>query len=101
MISHAGRHNGFKAYIARFPSERVTVLVQGNSDRANATKTGTNLAAIVFGAPYTLPVQQGSDLLLAAIAEKGIDAAVRQYRELKRTQPEKYNFNEPERTLKF
>jgi CubicO group peptidase (beta-lactamase class C family) len=99
MISHAGRHNGFKAYIARFPSERVTVLVQGNSDRANATRIGTNLAAIVFGAPYTLPVEQGSDMLLAAITEKGIDAAVRQYHELKRSQPEKYNFNEPERAL--
>jgi CubicO group peptidase (beta-lactamase class C family) len=99
MISHAGRHNGYKAYIARFPDERVTVLVQGNSDRANATKTGTNLAAMVFGAAYTVPVEQGSDMLLAAIKEKGIDAAVRQYREFKRTQPEKYNFNEPERTL--
>lgn len=98
-ISHSGRHNGFKAYILRFPSERVTVLVQGNSDRANATRTGTNLAAIVFGAPYTTPIQQGSDMLLAAIAEKGIDAALQQYRELKRTQPQKYNFNEPERTL--
>lgn len=98
-ISHAGRHNGYKAFIARFPSERVTILVQGNCDRANATKTGTNLAAIVFGAPYTLPLQQGSDMLLAAITEKGIEAAVRQYRELKRTQPEKYNFNEPERVL--
>jgi CubicO group peptidase (beta-lactamase class C family) len=97
--SHGGRHNGFKAYIARFPEERVTVLVQGNSDRSNATRIGTNLAAIVFGAPYTVPVEQGSDMLLAAAAEKGIDAAVRQYRELKRTQPEKYNFNEPERTL--
>jgi CubicO group peptidase (beta-lactamase class C family) len=98
-ISHSGRHNGFKAYIIRFPSERVTVLVQGNSDRANATRTGTNLAAMVFGAPYTAPVEQSSDMLLAAIAEKGIDAAVRQYHELKRLQPEKYNFNEPERTL--
>jgi CubicO group peptidase (beta-lactamase class C family) len=97
--SHSGRHNGFKAYIARFPSERVTVLVQGNSDRANATRIATNLAAIVFGAPYTVPVEQGSDMLLAAIKEKGIDAAMRQYRELKRTQPEKYNFNEPARTL--
>jgi CubicO group peptidase (beta-lactamase class C family) len=97
--SHSGRHNGFKAYILRFPSDRVTILVQGNSDRANATRTGSNLAAIVFGAPYTMPVPQGSDMLLAAIAEKGIDAALRQYRELKRTQPEKYNFNEPERAL--
>lgn len=98
-ISHSGRHNGFKAYILRFPNERVTVLVQGNSDRSNATRTGTNLAAIVFGAPYTVPIPQGSDMLLAAIAEKGIDAAVQQYLELKRTQPKTYNFNEPERTL--
>jgi CubicO group peptidase (beta-lactamase class C family) len=98
-ISHSGRHNGYKAYIIRFPSERVTVLVQGNSDRANATRTGTNLAAIVFGSPYTLPVPQGSDMLLATIKEKGIDTALQQYRNLKRTQPQQYNFNEPERTL--
>lgn len=98
-LSHSGRHNGFKAYILRFPSERVTVLVQGNSDRANATRTGTNLAAIVFGEPHTLPVEQASDMLLAQIAGKGIDAAVKHYHDMKRTQSKKLNFNEPERTL--
>ncbi len=99
MISHSGRHNGFKAYIARFPAARVTVIVLSNSDRTSATKAATNLAAIAFGAPYKLPILQGSDMLSAAIAEKGIEAAMRQYRELKRSQPEKYNFNEPERAL--
>ena len=99
VTSHSGRHNGFKAYILRFPEDHVTVLVQGNSDRSNAGRTGTNLAAIVFGAPYTTPVEQASDMLLAAISQKGIDAAVRQYHALKRTQPKTYNFSEPERTL--
>jgi CubicO group peptidase (beta-lactamase class C family) len=99
MINHSGRHNGFKAFIGRFPAEKVTVIVLGNSDRMNATNTANNLAAIVFGQPYKVPVQYGSDMLLAAIAEKGIDAAVLQYRELKRTKPENYNFNEPERVL--
>lgn len=38
-------------------------------------------------------------MLLSVMKEKGIDAAVLQYRRLKLAQSKNHNFNEPERTL--
>ena len=92
--SHSGSVNGFSTFIMRFPSERVTVIVLSNSDRTSATKAATNLAAIVFGAPYKLPEPQLFDMLSATIVQKGVEPAVRQYRELKRTQADKHDFSE-------
>jgi tetratricopeptide (TPR) repeat protein len=65
-----------------------------NSDRTSATKAGVNLAAIVFGASYKLPEPQLFDILWMTILEKDVESAVRQYRELKRTQANKYDFGE-------
>jgi CubicO group peptidase (beta-lactamase class C family) len=93
-FDHSGSLNGFSAYILRFPDDRVTVIVLSNSDRASAGKTGTNLAAIVFGAPYTLPKQQLRDRLWDAIVQQGTEAAIGQYRELRRTQPDAHDFGE-------
>jgi CubicO group peptidase (beta-lactamase class C family) len=85
---HSGSLNGFSAYILRFPDERVTVIVLSNSDRASAGRTGSNLAAIVFGAPYELPGPQLRDSLWDTIVRSGADAAIGQYRQLLRTQPD-------------
>lgn len=91
---HSGSLNGFSSYILRFPDDRVTVIVLSNSDRASAGRTGTNLAAIVFGAPYKLPKAQLRDMLWDTIAQKGTDAAIQQYRDLRRTQPDAHDFGE-------
>lgn len=93
-LDHSGSYNGFSAYILRFPDDRATVIVLSNSDRASAGKTGTNLAAIVFGAEYKVPKAQLRDLLWDTIVQQGTDAAIRQYRELRRTQPNAHEFGE-------
>ena len=91
---HSGSDNGFSTYIVRFPADRMTVIVLSNSDRTSAGRVGLNLSAIVFGAPYKLPTAQLRDILWDTIANSGIDRAVAQYRDLRKTQPGTYDFGE-------
>ncbi len=91
---HDGGIRGFSTDIIRFPSERVTVIVLSNNQTVIPYKLANDLSAIVFGAPYKLPVLHISEVLAATIEQKGIAAALQQYRELKRTQPNNYDFSE-------
>lgn len=93
-LTHSGSEAGFSTYIMRLPKERVTVIVLSNSDRTSAGRVAHALAAIHFGAPYKLPEAQLFDILGSTIATKGVAAGVAQYRALKRTQPEKYDYGE-------
>jgi CubicO group peptidase (beta-lactamase class C family) len=93
-MGHSGSFNGFSSFILRFPDERLTVVVLSNSDEASATKVANNLAAIVFGEKYALPLPKISDVLAAKIVEKDIESALRLYQELKKTAAERYDFRE-------
>lgn len=93
-LTHSGSQAGFSAYFMRLPTERVTVIVLSNSDRTSAGKVANALAAIYFGVPYRMPEAQLFDILGSTIAMKGVAASVHQYRELKRSQPEKYDYGE-------
>lgn len=93
-LDHSGSNNGFSSYMIRFPDDRVTVIVLSNSDRTSAGKAGTNLASIVFGIPYQLPKPQLRDMLWDTIVQKGADAGIKQYRDLRRTQPNDHDFGD-------
>ncbi|MDQ4121857.1 MAG: serine hydrolase [Acidobacteriota bacterium] len=93
-IRHSGGINGFSNDFARFPVERVTVIVLGNNESAPSDNINNSLAAIVFGESYQMPIASIRDVLLETIDQKGVEAAVKQYRELKRTQAENYDFRE-------
>jgi CubicO group peptidase (beta-lactamase class C family) len=54
-ISHGGNIFGFSTYIARFPADRLTVIVLSNNQSASGGEIADDLAAIVFGAPYQIP----------------------------------------------
>ncbi len=69
MISHGGGINGFSTYIARFPDEKVTVVVLRNADYGapGPGKITQDLAAILFGEKYEIP---------AAVAEVKVDPRI-------------------------
>jgi CubicO group peptidase (beta-lactamase class C family) len=70
MTGHGGGINGFATNIMRFPADHVTVIVLSNNESARVSSVATNLAAIVFGAPYTVPVERKSITLPAATLDK-------------------------------
>jgi CubicO group peptidase (beta-lactamase class C family) len=53
-----GSINGFNTFLARFPAERVTVIVLGNNAGVSARGISLDLSAIVFGEPYKLPQER-------------------------------------------
>ncbi|WP_428627467.1 serine hydrolase [Sphingopyxis sp.] len=91
---HSGSDNGFSTNISRFSSDRTTVIVLSNSDRVNAGRVGSDLAAIALGAPYKLPVEKLGDLLWNVMRDRGVTAALARHAELKRTAPTAYDFGD-------
>src|SRR5438094_8930011 len=75
-IEHGGLINGFFTMIARFPSERLTVIVLSNNQNAPSERVADSLAAIVFGESYQLPKPPISDVLSATITKKGFASAL-------------------------
>jgi len=69
-IAHGGNLAGFITYIARFPSERVTVIVLSNNGRGSSGKISNVLSAIVFGAPYEIPKERKAVHVASSILDK-------------------------------
>ena len=69
-ISHGGGIYGFATQIARYPDDRVTVVVLSNIQAAPAGQIANNLAAIVFGAAYEIPKERKIISLDTKILEK-------------------------------
>lgn len=70
VISHGGGIFGFSSYIARYPADRVTVVVLSNVEGAPSGEIANALAAIVFGAPYEIPAERKEIQVAARTLEK-------------------------------
>lgn len=84
---HSGAGNGFSTYIIRFPADRLTVIVLGNSDRMSAAKVGNALAGITLGEPVKLPTPQLADLLWTKTVTAGAPAALALYDQTRAADP--------------
>jgi CubicO group peptidase (beta-lactamase class C family) len=70
VIAHGGGIFGFSSYIARYPADRVTVIVLSNVEGAPSGEIANSLAAIVFGAPYEVPMERKEIQVAAKTLEK-------------------------------
>ena len=70
LIAHGGNIFGFASYIARFPADKVTIIVLSNVQSAPAGKITNDLAAIVFGAPYEIPKERKEIAVDPKVLEK-------------------------------
>jgi CubicO group peptidase (beta-lactamase class C family) len=76
MVFHGGGINGFSTFLARFPEEKVTIVVLRNADYgAGPNKISQDLAAIVLGGKYEIPRER----VAIKIDPKILDAYVGQY----------------------
>ncbi len=94
-IQHGGGINGFSTMIMRFPNEKHLIVLLDNTAQGS-NQLNREIANILFDQPHTLPKMPIGDLLSKTIEEKGIEAGLTQYRTLKSTQPNVYDFSEPE-----
>ena len=75
QIVHGGGINGFATFIARYPDEKVTVIVLCNNEKFDVGSVAADLAAILFDARYEIPVERK----LAKVDPRIYDSYVGEY----------------------
>lgn len=65
-----GGINGFRSSLSRYPDSRTTVVVLANIRELATRDVANDLAAILFGAPYTVPQARRAITLDAKILER-------------------------------
>jgi CubicO group peptidase (beta-lactamase class C family) len=96
IVLHEGAINGFNTIIVRFPENRDLIVLLNNTGNARFEEMTRNIALILAGMPAATPRQPVADALARTLATQDAQAAVKQYRELKATQADAYDFGEGE-----
>jgi len=96
IITHGGGINGFTTTIVRFPKEKNLIVMLDNTNSEYLNRLSDSIAKIIYNQPYEPPKMSIIPVLSKTIAEKGIDAGIAEYRELKAKQEATYDFAEPE-----
>ena len=96
-IGHGGGINGFNTLITRLPESDSLVVLLGNvvaiQKLGDITKGAID---ILNGQPYAKPKYSIAETLLKTYEKDGAAAAVAQYRELKKSKRDSYDFAESE-----
>jgi CubicO group peptidase (beta-lactamase class C family) len=96
-IGHNGGINGFNTLLLRYPLQKnLIVMLDNTSQGASLDRLAQGITNILYNQPYDLPRMPLASVLRKTIEEKGIDAGVAQYRDLKAHQANIYEFGEPE-----
>ena len=96
MISHSGGDTGYVTDLAMLPEKRIAVVWMANCDWINGGQiTRAALDTAIGLAPLQIIMKRSvSRAMFTTYDEQGIDAAIEQYRTLKKERPDLYNFNE-------
>jgi CubicO group peptidase (beta-lactamase class C family) len=95
VITHGGGINGFATIIARFPKEKNLIVILDNTSQPLG-RLNEAIAKILYNQPYTPPKMSIASVLDKTIKEKGVEAGIAQYRELKAKESATYDFAEGE-----
>ena len=96
VVQHSGGINGFNTLLVRVPSKRGLIVLLNNTGGTKLDEMARNIASILYDRPYRAPLRDVADALMATVTEKGVEAAVKQYRDLKATKSAEYDFGEPQ-----
>jgi len=94
MIAHGGGINGFNTLEQRLVGDHDLIVIFNNTPGASLDEMAKGIRAILY-MQQPAPAKRSlvHDLGLTVV-DRGSSAAVAQYRELKRTDPNAYNFDE-------
>ena len=96
MIMHGGGINGFTTILVRFPQEKNVIVLLDNTGTEYLDRLSDSIAKLIYSQPYQPPKMSIVSVLEQTITQKGIEAGVAQYRELKTNQSAAYDFAESE-----
>ena len=94
IIQHGGGINGFNTLITRLPESKNLIVLLNSTGGTKLQDMSQKIAAILFGKPYKAPLRDIADTLFDTIMEKDVQTAIKQYRDLKATQQDAYDFGE-------
>lgn len=80
-IAHGGNATGFITYFARYPEDRVTIIVLSNNERGSAGKVNDVLSAIVFGKEYEIPKERKAITVASSVLDQYVGEYKFQYPE--------------------
>lgn len=95
VIAHGGGINGFSTVIERYPKQRNLIVILDNTGQ-NVGRLSEIIGKILYDQPYDPPKMSIVAKLEKTITEKGIDAGIAEYHDLKAKQAATYDFAEPE-----
>jgi CubicO group peptidase (beta-lactamase class C family) len=96
IIEHGGGINGFNTVITRMPESKNLIVLLNNTGGTKLQDMTQRIAAILFGKPYKAPLRDISETLFTTLMAKDVQTAIKQYRDLKATQQEAYDFSQPQ-----
>ncbi len=96
IIEHGGGINGFNTLITRLPESKNLIVLLNNTGGTKLGEMSQKIAGILFGKPYKAPMRDIAETLFKTVIEKDVQVAIKQYRELKATQKDAYDFSEPQ-----
>jgi len=96
VITHDGGINGFQTRIVRYPTEKNLIVLLDNTSGEYLERLSNSIAKLLYNQPYELPKMSIVSKLGDTISQKGIEAGIAQYRELKAKESATYDFAEPE-----
>src|SRR6185436_5340070 len=86
VITHGGGINGFTTTIVRFPKEKNLIVMLDNTNTEYLDRLSDSITKIIYNQPYEPPKISIVSILENTIKEKGIEAGIAQYRDLKAKQ---------------
>ncbi len=93
-IWHPGGIEGFMALIERYVPDKNLIVVLNNTGLFPQQEIQQALEAILYDKPYSMPKPPIAEVLERTIEEKGVAAAISQFRQLKGASPDDYDFGE-------
>jgi CubicO group peptidase (beta-lactamase class C family) len=97
VVRHDGGINGFSTNLVRFVADRHLIVLLDNTSQGNRQdRMISAIANILYGKPYETPKRSIAETVRAVIEDKGIEQAIKKYRELKATRTAEFDFSEGE-----
>ena len=96
VIAHSGGINGFSTRIERYVDDKHLIVLLNNTGGTNLGEMSAAIGRILYGEPYERPKKSIARTLHKTISMKGLEAALSQYRELKKASSQDYFFGPSE-----
>lgn len=96
IVEHGGQIPGFHAGFRRMPAERNTIIVLDNTTGRYVEELVEGITQLLYDQTAAEPSESIARVVAATIEEKGIEAAMEQFRAIRSSGAGSYDINEEE-----